>query len=114
MTNNRLIIYLDVPSPKRSINLPTDIRRATPFQLTVINYQLSILRKSILLFAAHFLLLIVSSAYLVFQLMRFTYALAVTTEAVGSYSTFSPLPLQAVIFCCTCCHEFVAKSVPSR
>ena len=31
----------------------------------------------------------------------FTYAYFVTSVAVGSYPTFSPLPLQAVIFCST-------------
>jgi hypothetical protein len=83
-----LIIYLDAPSPIRSIDLPTDIRRAA-LQL---------------------------SAYLVFQHVRFTYALFVTKQAVVSYSTFSPLPNRdlAVIFCCTCCYQFVAKLIPSR
>lgn len=59
-----LIIYLDAPLPIRSIDLPAGIGRAT------LKYP----------------------AYLVFQLMRFTVALDVATKAVGSYSTFSPLP----------------------
>ncbi len=40
---------------------------------------------------------------LILLLMRFAYAIDVTTNAVSSYLTFSPLPIRAVIFCSTIC-----------
>jgi len=37
--------------------------------------------------------------------MRLAYAITVTSDAVGSYPAFSPLPIQAVIFCSAFCQK---------
>ena len=48
--------------------------------------------------------------YLDFQLIRFIHRLLSLIIVVGSYPTFSPLPLKAVIFCYTLCQKFISNT----